>query len=153
MLSDDVEYITFVSTGASVGVGVDVSDTAETVEDEAAEEDEAAASAAFFRPLLNPLEKTPTIRKNRTSDGSTLRFFRGFPFTRSSTGSFNVAQSGTRCAYSGCLSTAATYRMMNTFPANRNTNALIGDVQFDAWSNFLTLFESHTHNDSPSLEV
>ena len=65
MLRDDLEYITFVSTGASVGVGVDVSDTAETVEDEAAEEDEAAASAAFFRPLLNPLEKTPTIRKNR----------------------------------------------------------------------------------------
>lgn len=65
MLSDDWEYITFVSTGASVGVGVEVSDTAETVEDEAAEEDEAAASAAFFRPLLNPLEKTPTIRKNR----------------------------------------------------------------------------------------
>lgn len=134
MLSDDWEYITFVSTGASVGVGVEVSDTAETVEDEAAEEDEAEQDSA-------------------TSDGSTLRFFRGFPFTRSSTGSFNVAQSGTRRAYSGCLSTAATHRMMNTFPANRNTNALIGDVQFDAWSNFLTLFESHTHNDSPFLEV
>lgn len=72
---------------------------------------------------------------------------------RSSAGSFNVAQTGARSAKRGSFAAAAAHGMMNTFTSNRNTNALIGDVQFDAWSNFLTLFESHTHNDSPSLEV
>ena len=63
MLSDDLEYITFVSAGASVGVGVEVSDITETVG--VAEEDETADSAAFLRPLLSPLEKTPIMKKNK----------------------------------------------------------------------------------------
>lgn len=72
---------------------------------------------------------------------------------RSSAGSLNITQTGTGSAHGGRFAAATAHRMMNTFSADGNTDTLIGDVQFDSWGNFFTLFESHTHNDSPSLEV